>query len=133
MRDAGPQDLETVLELAGFLDSYNLPRDKTALLKILTASEASFRGAGLPAAERRYLFMMEDRARGGVVGTSMLIAQQGSPESPHIYFDLNTERANRSLTLGTSEEGPTEVAGLIVRPEYRRHPERLGIQVLPVT
>jgi arginine N-succinyltransferase len=71
-----------------------------------------------------------------VAGTSLVFAQHGSRRSPHVYFDvLDEERysetldrhfAHRILRIGYNYKGLTEVGGLVVRPEFRRHPERLG-------
>ena len=66
----------------------------------------------------------------------MIFPQHGSRKAPHVYFDvLEEERysetldrhfAHRVLRIGYNYKGLTEVGGLVVRPEFRRHPERLG-------
>jgi arginine N-succinyltransferase len=66
----------------------------------------------------------------------MIFPQHGSRKAPHVYFDvLEEERysetldrhfVHRVLRIGYNYKGLTEVGGLVVRPEFRRHPDRLG-------
>ena len=39
---------------------------------------------------------------------------------------LDRHFAHRVLRIGYNYKGLTEIGGLVVRPEFRRHPERLG-------
>jgi arginine N-succinyltransferase len=45
---------------------------------------------------------------------------------------LDRHFAHRVLRIGYNYKGLTEVGGLVVRPEYRRHPERLGRLLMSV-
>ena len=66
----------------------------------------------------------------------MIFAQHGSRRAPHVFFDvLEEERysetldrhfAHRVLRIGYNYKGLTEIGGLVLLPEFRRHPERLG-------
>ena len=66
----------------------------------------------------------------------MIFAQHGSRRAPHVFFDvLEEERysetldrhvAHRVLRIGYNYKGLTEIGGLALRPEFRRHRERLG-------
>ena len=66
----------------------------------------------------------------------MIHAQHGTRRAPHIFFDvLSDERYSESLDkhfihqilrLGYNYNGPTEIGGLILLPEYRRHEFALG-------
>ena len=66
----------------------------------------------------------------------MIFAQHGSRRAPHVFFDvLDEERysetldrhfVHRVLRIGYNYKGLTEIGGLVVLPEFRRHPERLG-------
>jgi arginine N-succinyltransferase len=135
IRDAGPGDLDAIAELAGYLNSVNLPADPEQLRAILTASEESF-AASRDVADRRFVFVLADTATGRIHGTSMIFAQHGSRRAPHVYFDvLDEERysqtldrhvSHRVLRIGYNYKGLTEIGGLVVRPESRRHPEQLG-------
>ena len=100
-------------------------------------------GASEPAAKDRcFVFVAADRDSGEVVGTSMIFPQHGSRKAPHVYFDvLEEERysetldrhfVHRVLRIGYNYKGLTEIGGLVVRPEFRRHPERLGRLLMSV-
>ena len=143
LRDIAPADLDDLQKAAVHLDSVNLPDDRPALAKIIERSRASFAGE-LAIAERCFVFVAAEmgdgagrgRAPGEVVGTSMIFAQHGSRRAPHVFFDvLEEERysdtldrhvAHRVLRIGYNYKGLTEIGGLVLRPEFRRHPERLG-------
>ena len=117
----------------------NLPDDRAALAAIIERSRASFAGE-LPVADRCFVFVAAEPGAGDgpgeVVGTSMIFAQHGSRRAPHVFFDvLEEERysetldrhfAHRVLRIGYNYKGLTEIGGLVLRPEFRRHPERLG-------
>ncbi len=139
LRDAQKSDLPVLLDLARLLDSVNLPHDRRALSAILDRSVRSFRGEIEEPLERTYVFVLEDPRRRGVLGTSMLVAQHGTRESPCTFFDVS-EREHYSSTLdrhfrhqvlsiGYHFDGPTEIGGLVVHPRHRRRPEKPGKQL----
>jgi arginine N-succinyltransferase len=147
IRDIALEDLDDFQRAAVHLDSVNLPDDRDALAQIIARSRQSFAavasGAGEPPAKDRCLvFVAAERAGGQVVGTSMIFPQHGSRKAPHVYFDvLEEERysetldrhfAHRVLRIGYNYKGLTEVGGLVVRPEFRRHPDRLGRLLMSV-
>jgi arginine N-succinyltransferase len=143
LRDIAPADLDDLQKAAVHLDSVNLPDDRPALAEIIERSRASFAGE-LAIAERCFVFVAAElgdgdgrgRTPGEVVGTSMIFAQHGNRRAPHVFFDvLDEERysdtldrhvAHRVLRIGYNYKGLTEIGGLVLRPEFRRHPERLG-------
>jgi arginine N-succinyltransferase len=130
IRQSFREDVEQVLAVAEHLDTVNLPADRTSIEQLLDRAERSFAGE-LAIAEREYLFVCEDLAAGRIVGTSMIYAQHGSKRAPHIFFRVeNDERysvtldryfVHQTLRIGYNYHGPTEIGGLIVVPEYRRH------------
>jgi arginine N-succinyltransferase len=136
IRDASPADLPALLRLARHLDSYNLPADRARLSGLLRDSVDSFAGRDIPIDRRRYVFVLEDLAAKRVVGCSQIVAKHGTPGLPHLYMtefvEKRTSRTlrrtveHRCLRLGYTEDGPTEVGGLVLLPAYRRRPERLG-------
>jgi arginine N-succinyltransferase len=145
LRDIAPDDLDDLQRAAVHLDSVNLPDDRAALAALIERSQRSF-AAEVPVAERCFVFaaVRADAGagaagRGEVVGTSMIFAQHGSRRAPHVYFDvLEEERysetldrhfVHRVLRIGYNYKGLTEIGGLVVRPELRGHPERLGRQL----
>jgi arginine N-succinyltransferase len=135
IRDVRARDLDGLLAVARHLDSVNLPHDRERLSAIIANSEQSFRGR-CDVADRRFVFVLEDPQSGRVLGTSMIFAQHGSRRSPHVFFDvLDEERysqtldrhfLHRVLRIGYSYNGLTEIGGLVVLPEFRRHPAQLG-------
>jgi arginine N-succinyltransferase len=135
LRDVAPEDLDDLVETAVHLDSVNLPNDRDALARIIERSVKSFSGE-LPKADRCFVFVARDEAKGRVVGSSMIFAQHGSRRAPHVYFDVIEEErysetldrhfSHRLLRIGYNYKGLTEIGGLVVRPEYRGHPQQLG-------
>ncbi len=135
VRESRPQDVDAILEVAKHLDSYNLPYNRKAIEEIVQRSAASFE-ARLPLQERAFTFVVEDAKERRIVGTSMLYAQHGTHSSPHVYLDVLQDEhyseslekylVHQALHIGYNYNGPTEIGGLIVLPEYRGHAESLG-------
>ena len=141
IRDACAADLEGLHDVAVFLDSVNLPADRTRLRDLIERSERSFAGR-CDVAERRYLFVLtdpdSDAASGpsAILGASMIFAQHGSRRSPHVYFDVIEEErysetldrhvVHRVLRIGYNYKGVTEIGGLVLHPNARGHREQLG-------
>ena len=129
LRDAQRSDLRSLARLAKILDTVNLPYDERALAAIIDESVRSFQGRIRDPLRRRYVFVAEEPRGGRVVGTSMVIAQHGTRESPCTFFDVS-EREHYSSTLdrhfrhqvlsmGYHFDGPTEIGGLVVHPDLR--------------
>jgi len=65
----------------------------------------------------------------------MIIAQLGRRDAPYIYVDVIDEERysatidrhfnHRTVNIGYSYNGPTEIGGLILLPDYRRVPSAL--------
>lgn len=121
--------------MAEYLDTVNLPADRERIAHILDLSLESFTNAIEPAA-REYLFVLEDMEKKQVIGTSMIHAQHGTMRSPHVFFEVIKEErysqtvdryfVHEALRLGYNYNGPTEIGGLILLPEYRGNPAQLG-------
>lgn len=135
VRESQASDLDQILKVAEHLDSYNLPFDREAIKEILEHSGAAFAGT-VPASERSFTFVVENQETGEIVGTSMLYAQHGTHHSPHVYLDvlqdehysetLGKYMVHQALLIGYNYNGPTEIGGLILLPEFRGHSESLG-------
>ena len=135
IRAALPSDEDQLLEVARHLNTVNLPNDRGAIREILDTSQRSFTGEIKDHRRREYVFALCDVANQRVIGTSMIIAQLGRRDAPYIYVDvLEEEKYSTSLDrhfthtllrIGYSYNGPTEIGGLILSPEYRRT-DRLG-------
>jgi arginine N-succinyltransferase len=139
LRDAQRSDLPSLARLAKVLNTVNLPYDERALARIIDHSVKSFAGEVRDPRARHYVFVAEDPRRGRIVGTSMVIAQHGTRESPCTFFDVS-EREHYSSTLdrhfrhpvlsmGYHFDGPTEIGGLVVDPAARGGEERAGKQL----
>ncbi len=139
LRDAQRADLPSLARLAKVLNTVNLPYDERALARIIDHSVRSFAGKVRDPLARHYVFVAEDPRRGRILGTSMVIAQHGTRESPCTFFDVS-EREHYSSTLdrhfrhavlsmGYHFDGPTEIGGLVVDPAARGGVERAGKQL----
>ena len=136
IRGAERSDEDQLLDVAQHLDTVNLPDDRGAIRAILDLSERSFSGEERDPRKREWVFVLVDRRANRVVGTSMIIGQLGRRDAPYIYVDVIPEERyshtldrhfhHKLLRIGYSYDGPTEIGGLILLPQYRREPERLG-------
>ena len=135
IRQSYREDVDQVLAVAEHLDTVNLPADRGHIESILDRSEKSFAEA-VPIHEREFLFVLEDLASRRIIGTSMIHAQHGTKRAPHIFYRVeNDERysvtleryfVHPTLRIGYNYDGPTEIGGLILLPEFRRNSESLG-------
>jgi arginine N-succinyltransferase len=130
------EDEEQLLEIARHLNTVNLPDEREGVRQTLDVSHKSFTGQIKDAKRRQYVFVLVDRAKEKIIGTSMLFAQLGRRDAPYIYLDvIDEERYSQTLDrhfehtilkIGYSYNGPTEIGGLVLDPSYRRATERLG-------
>ena len=136
IRGALPTDEDQLLRVAHHLNTVNLPEDREAIRTLLEQAQKSWVGAIKDPKRREYVFVLIDRAKDQIIGTSMIIAQLGRRDAPYIYVDVIDEERysatidshfnHRTLNIGYSYNGPTEIGGLILLPDYRKVPERLG-------
>ena len=130
IRDVQKSDLGQLHKLARELDTLNLPDDEKALSALIDRSVRSFDGRVRNPFDREYLLVLEDLEKERLAGTSLIIAQHGTRDAPHIYFDvyekehysqsLQKHFRHRVLSIGYNFDGPTEIGGLVVHPVYRR-------------
>ncbi|HET9621748.1 MAG TPA: arginine N-succinyltransferase [Kofleriaceae bacterium] len=135
IRQSYREDVDQVLAVAEHLDTVNLPADRGHIEKILERSERSFSEA-VPIVDREFLFVLEDLEHKRIIGTSMIYAQHGTKRAPHIFYRVETDErysvtldkhfAHPTLRIGYNYNGPTEIGGLILLPEFRRNTEALG-------
>ncbi len=136
IRGALPSDEDQLLQVAHHLNTVNLPDDRDSIQQILDQSSKSFLGAIKDPKRREFVFVLVDCEKQQLIGTSMVISQLGRRDAPYIYLDVTDEERysatldrhfkHTALSIGYSYNGPTEIGGLILLPEYRRVPERLG-------
>ena len=125
----------------------NLPANLQRLERSLAHSDASFAGKVSNFKESEYIFVAVEHGDHGdpgepgsaerIVGCSMIFAQLGRRGAPYIYLDVLPEERYSStidrhvrhttLKIGYSYDGPTELGGLALLPEYRKSPEQLGL------
>lgn len=136
LREVRPSDLDDMEELARRLNTLNLPPDRKVLKRIIDASRASFGHKFDDPSEAEYVFVLRDIDKDRVIGTCMIIAQHGSYERPSVYFNVREEQKysstvgkhfiHQTLQLSFNFDGPTEIGGLILHPDYRGNPLKLG-------
>jgi len=124
LRSVEKRDFRAVLALAKELNSYNLPFDRRMIRNLIETSIRSFQGK-VPRTKAKYLFVIEDYPSKEIFGASLVIAQQGTSQSPHIYF----EKDRSYLKFGATKDGPTEIGGLVLKRPYRRRKEKFGKQL----
>jgi arginine N-succinyltransferase len=139
LRDVNKNDLAALKRLAAVLNTVNLPNNEETLSAIIDKSVRSFAGKVKNPMDREYLFVLEDPRNEAILGTSMIIAQHGTYDAPHIYYEVS-EREHYSASIGRhvrhkvlsiayNYEGPTEIGGLVVDPPYRATPDKPGKQL----
>jgi arginine N-succinyltransferase len=136
LREVRPSDLDELYELADRLNTLNLQADRDVLEDLISSSRASFGHKFEDPMEREYVFVLRDLDAGRVIGTCMIIAQHGSYDRPSVYFNVREEQkysatlgkhfVHQVLELSFNYDGPTEIGGLILHPDYRGHPLKLG-------
>ena len=129
LREVQPRDLEGLYELSRHLNSVNFPHDRRVLRQLITKARRSFKGIETDVAHGQYMFVLEGSESGRIVGTSMVFGQHGTPEAPHIFFDvfqderysttLDRHFTHTTLRLGFNYNGPTEIGALVIHPECR--------------
>jgi arginine N-succinyltransferase len=136
LRPVAPEDLDAIVALAESLDTVNLPRDPDFLRERVVRSQWSFADEIADWRDGVYMFVLEDTTTRRCIGTSLILAKVGRPDAPYYWLEVSTEERSSAelgkrfchtrLQLRSTEDGPTEIGGLILDPAYRAHPERCG-------
>lgn len=140
IRSVKTSDYSALLALSRELDTVNLPTHPPDIRKMIQRSRQSFAGKwGHDKRHAQFLWVMEDTETGSVIGTSKIFAQHGSPQKPHVYFQVKHQKmSSRSLNvdftrtmyrLKCDTRGITEIGGLVLDPAYRKRPGHLGKQM----
>jgi len=110
----------------------NLPADDKLLKSKIKMSESSF-AKKVPAKKQNFLFILreitnnKDLKKSIILGTSQISAKVGTSNKP--FYSLQLNKKENYLQLRTITDGPSYLGGLIVRKEYRGHPEKIGKQL----
>ncbi len=139
-RQVKENDFEDLKELAHHLGAVgNLASDEEKLRSQIAVALRAFNDPEFDKAKAIYLFVLEDLSRQKVIGSSLIFAKHGTPESPHTYLKVfnkihrdestQTEVHHQLLRFEFDENGPSEIGGLILHPDYRRHVSAPGKQL----
>lgn len=136
LREIAEDDLDDLVSLAEQLDSMNLPRDPEFLAERISHSRQSFERKFEDWREAIYVFALEDTETGRCIGTSTIVAKHGRPGNPYFWLAVTKEErrsteldrrfVHTKLQLRSTEDGPTEIGGIILDPAYRGNPSKCG-------
>ena len=139
MRNVTQNDLQDLYELSGKVQFINLPHDKIIIQEKISKSLKSFISPNKDLSENYYIFVIEDLNAKKVIGVSMIHAQHGTEFEPHFFLrvahenkyssTINTGFVHGTLKLGLDTNGPTEIGGLVLHPDYRGNTHKLGKQI----
>lgn len=133
LRPAADDDLDAIERMAraSAIGVTTLPPDRTALAARIARSRHAFGSDDVASGEEIYLFVLEDRARGRVVGTSGIAASAGFAERFYSYRNEYVvhsssalEASNRIHTLHLCHDltGVTLLTSFYIDPEYAEGP-----------
>jgi arginine N-succinyltransferase len=118
---------------------FNLSIDRDQWLDRIKVSRKSFLNKLENPKKAKFVFVAENTETKKLVGVSMVSVQHGTPEIPHYYFQVGNEKKysetiNTGFIHGTLElkidsDGPSEIGGLLVDPNYRSSDEKVGRQI----
>lgn len=139
LREIQEKDLESLERFSKIPGFINLPDDRELLLEKIKRSISSFSEQISNKNEAKYIFVAEDMSTGQILGTSMIAAQHGTTDAPHFYFEvdaeekisetINTGFIHGTLKLKYDTNGPSELGGLVIDPEFRKSDAKLGRQI----
>ncbi|MCT4642350.1 MAG: arginine N-succinyltransferase [Bacteriovoracaceae bacterium] len=136
IREVKNTDLDDLFELSKKVFFINLPQDRNTINKKINDSIKSFIDPSTRLSDNHYIFVLEDQSINKVIGVSMIHAQHGTEKEPHFFLSvgsenkysstINTGFVHGTLKLGLTTDGPTEIGGLVLHPEYRGNKLKLG-------
>lgn len=139
LREIQEKDLDALERFAQIPGFINLTNDKDVLREKIQRSLSSFREQLNNKFDGKFIFVAEDFETHKILGTSMIAGQHGTLESPHFYFEvgseekfsetINTGFIHGTLKLKYDNNGPSEIGGLVLDPEYRNSDARVGRQL----
>lgn len=139
LRSVQPSDLSALFKLSNIMTFINLPPDEELISAKIDSSLKSFKNPDSELYKNYYIFVLENFDTGEILGVSMIHAQHGTENEPHFYLTvgqeakfsqtINTGFVHGTLKLGLDTNGPTEIGGLILNPDFRGHKEKLGKQL----
>jgi arginine N-succinyltransferase len=126
------EDLDRLVELANqaSFGLTSLPKDRDLLRRRIIESQHSFQKTAEKPGGELYFFVMEDLDTGIVVGTACIVSKVGGFEPFYAYKIqtcihesemLHVRKEIQTLNLVAEHSGPSEIGGLFIVPEYRKH------------
>jgi arginine N-succinyltransferase len=126
------EDLDRLVELANqaSFGLTSLPKDKDLLRRRIIESQHSFQKTAEKPGGELYFFVMEDLDTGLVVGTAIIVSKVGGFEPFYAYKIetcvhqsemLHIRKEIQTLNLVAEHSGPSEIGGLFLVQEYRKH------------
>lgn len=139
LRSVTIDDIDALYELSKLVSFINLPPDKKIIEEKVKISAQCFTNPGKDLKKNYYFFVLEDVSKSKLVGVSMIHAQHGTEEEPHFFLKVEQEHkysetiqtgfVHGTLKLGQETNGPSEIGGLVLHPDYRGKPGKLGKQL----
>lgn len=139
IRSVDLSDINDLFELSKLVSFINLPNDYELIQKKIQSSVSTFKKPDKEKAKNNYIFVLEDTESKKVIGVSMIHGLHGTDEEPHYYLSVGQERKysetiNTGFIHGTLQldyecNGYTEIGGLVIHPNYRNNPDKLGKQI----
>jgi arginine N-succinyltransferase len=139
LRSVETKDLKALYRLSTIMTFINLPPDEDIIARKIASSIKSFTSPSKNFFDNYYIFVLEDTENEDILGVSMIHAQHGTEDEPHFYLTvgqeakfsqtINTGFVHGTLKLGLDTNGPTEIGGLILNPEFRGSKNKLGKQL----
>ena len=132
VRPVKPGDLDSLVAMAnrGGIGLTSLPKTRDLFRRRIHESLASFQSTAKTPQNEVYLFVMEDLDTGQTVGTSCIVSKVGAGEPFYTYRIetcvhesemLQIRKEIQTLRLLVTHDGPSEIGGLFLAPEYRKH------------
>lgn len=108
----------------------SLPQDKDLLKNKIYDSLKAFNPYVRKPGGESYLFVLEDLEKQKIIGTCGIVSKVGGFDPFYTYQikseplkceTLNVDKEIQVLHLHINHNGPTEIGGLLLHPDYRKH------------
>ena len=119
IRQAMPDDVSTLLNLAKMVHFINLPADPEIISRKITRSRKSFAGKARSPREREFVFVLEDIDNSIVVGTSAVISCISWPGKPHTYLQVRSNRTNPFHNFAQKSRSILKTPAVVPFPRMR--------------
>ena len=122
IREVDFKDIPDLLKLTRCFPLCSLPSKTSQLEAKIQTSKKSFNKTLNPF-KRNYIFVLEDRQKKQVIGSSQILSYFADQRS--LCYFLNKDH----LQIRLVKKGRHQLGGLILSPEYRKSKQLLGLQI----